>query len=248
MLPEIPPEELSAGLDRAVMEVLAEVGIEAPPVDALLVARRLGITLAEDDRQRCRARYVRLSGHRGGPPGATILLRPEVRPERRQWAVAHEIGEHVARRVFAALAVDPREAPPGAREMVANHLAGRLLLPGAWFAGDATGCGWDLLHLKRHYSTASHEMIARRMLDFEPPIIVTVFDHTLVTFRRSNVPGNIPPLLSAERNCWLRAHDQNVPCRTSEGPWAVHAWPVHEEGWKREILRTEVAEELIAAE
>ena len=106
-----------------------------------------------------------------GPSRATILLRPEPRFERRQWAVAHEIGEHVACRVFALWGVDPRETQANAREHVANNLAGRLLLPTAWFAADAVACGWDLLGLKARYRTASHELIARRMLECRPPVI-----------------------------------------------------------------------------
>ena len=65
MLPEITREELSAGMDAVAMEVLDEAGIDRPPVDALLIARRLGITVALDDRQRGRARYVRLGASRG---------------------------------------------------------------------------------------------------------------------------------------------------------------------------------------
>ena len=78
-------------------------------------------------------------------------MRPEPRLERQQWAVAHEIGEHVAYHVFAHWGVDPREAAPNARETVANNLAGRLLLPTAWFAADAAACGWDLMALKARY-------------------------------------------------------------------------------------------------
>ena len=85
--------------------------------------------MAVDDRQQGRARYVRLGSHRAARPKATILLRPDPRCERRQWAVAHEIGEHVAHRVFHLLGIDPREAAPDRRERAANHLAGRLLLP-----------------------------------------------------------------------------------------------------------------------
>jgi len=44
--------------------------------------------------------------------------------------VAHEIGEHLAHRVFQRLAVDPRDTPSGTREQVANALASRLLLTG----------------------------------------------------------------------------------------------------------------------
>ncbi len=82
-----------------------------------------------------------------------------------QWAIAHELGECERHRVFEFLQVDPREAPPAAREAVANHLASRILLPREAFSADATACGWDLPELKSRYTTASHELIARRMLD-----------------------------------------------------------------------------------
>ena len=245
MLPEIPREELSAGLDAVASELLADARVDAPPVDALLLARALGITVAWDDYQQGRARYVRLGGSVGRPPEPTILLRPEPRPERRHWAVAHEIGEHVAHRVFAVLLVDPREVAPGARNTVANHLAGRLLLPTQWFAADAAACGWDLGQLKTRYATASHELIARRMLELPPPVIITIFDHGQLSLRRSNVPGCVPVPCSAEMACWHIAHDHNHPHQTPDGPRSIQAWPVHEPGWKREILRTELELDLV---
>ena len=116
MLPEMTQEELSAGMDAVVMDVLDQVRIHRPPVDAMAVARGLGITVAIDARQQGRARYLRLAQARGRRPRATVLLRPEPRCERLQWALAHEIGEHVACRVFAALGMDPRETGPEARE------------------------------------------------------------------------------------------------------------------------------------
>ena len=140
------------------------------------------------------------------PAGAlapTILLRSDPRGERRHWAVAHEIGEFAAYRVFTQWGVDVREVAPRAREEVANRLAGRLLLPTAWFLADAASGGWDLLALKSQYATASHELIARRMLECPPPVIVTIFDHRAVSFRRSNVPGQVPPPSAAE---WPVAH------------------------------------------
>jgi len=246
MLPEITQEELSAALDAVVMEVLQEAGIDRPPVDAMAITRRFGITVAQDDRQRGRARYVRLRGTGGRKPSPTILLRPEPRRERRQWAVAHEIGEHVAHRVFDRLLVDPREAAPKARERVATDLATRLLLPGPWFAIDAPACGWDLPGLKSRYTTASHELIARRMLDLATPVIVTIFDHGQLSFRRSNVPGRVPPPSSVEMACWRTVHAHARAHRSSEGSQTTQAWPVHEPGWKREILRTEVEFETVS--
>ena len=125
MLPEYTREELAAGVDRMATEILTQSDIQTPPVDAFAVARALGVAVALDDRQEGRARYVRLSNQRWAKRRATILLRPEPRRERQQWAVAHEIGEHVACHVFAQWGVDPRETAPNAREAVANHLAGR---------------------------------------------------------------------------------------------------------------------------
>lgn len=242
MLPELAREELTAGFDAVAMEILAEAGVCGPPVDAFRVAATLGITVAMDDRQRGRARYVRLGGRRTRRPKATILLRPEPRSERRQWAVAHEIGEHAAQHVFELLGVDPRETLPNTREAVANHLAGRLLLPTEWFAADAWQFGWDLLRLKARYRTASHELIARRMLECRPPVIVSIFDHGQLYFRRSNLPGRVPPQSEAERQCWQTVHRGNRPENTYDGPRTIQGWPVHEDGWKREVLRTEVEE------
>ena len=240
VLPEITAEELGATLDRVAAEVLAEGRVAGPPVDAFRLAGELKICVVMDDRQPVRARFVRLQGAPGRPARGTILLRPEPRPERRQWAVAHEIGEHLAYRVFEALSIDPRVAPPLARETVANYLAGRLLVPGTWLADDAAACGWDLLHLKSRYRTASHELLARRMLDMPPPVIVTIFDQEAIYFRAGNVPGQVPPPAPAEWDCYRNVHRDGLPCRRSGGPLTVRGWPIHETGWKREVLRTEV--------
>ncbi len=113
------------------------------------MAQSLRITVGIDDGQQGRARCVRLKGQRGQPPRAAVLLRSEPRSERRQWALAHEIGEQLAPRVFSRLGVDPRETSPKAREAIANQMAGRLLLPRAWFFHEAQHCSWDVAALKR---------------------------------------------------------------------------------------------------
>jgi hypothetical protein len=235
-------EELAAALDAVALEVLAQARVGRPPGDAFAVARAIGMTVAVDDRQTGRARYLRLGGRRAVRPRATILLRSDPRAERQQWAVAHEIGEHVACRFFALLGADPREAAPNAREDVANQLAGRLLLPTPWFEAHASSCGWDLLALKARFGTASHELIARRMLECRPPVILSIFDQCRLHFRRSNVSGRVPPLSAAELRCWRQVHDAARPQETTAGPCTIRGWPVHEAHWKREILRTELAE------
>ncbi|MHC4398833.1 MAG: ImmA/IrrE family metallo-endopeptidase [Planctomycetota bacterium] len=240
MLAEIPAEEFSAALDAVAAEVLRDARVDTPPVDAVSLARALGITVAWDDRQSGRGRYVRLKVADGRAPQPTVLLRPDPRTERRQWAAAHEVGEHVAHRLFHALSVDPREAPSSARESVAVHLAARILLPALWFQDDGPAFGWDLFRLKARYATASHELIARRMLDGPWPVIITIFDHGRVYFRNSNVPGRVPPPSSIEMECQRAAHRDGRPHESLHAARPVRAWPIHEPGWKREILRAEV--------
>jgi hypothetical protein len=240
MLSGLTREEIAAGLDAVVADLLVQAGVAGPPVDSRAVARALGLAVAEDQAQQSRGRYACLHPPRSRPQPA-IFVRPEPRGERRHWAVAHEIGEHAAARVFAQLGVGPEETSPKTREAIANQMAGRLLLPTEWFAADCGECGWDLLALKRRYATASHELIARRMLELPVAAIVTIFDQGTLHFRQSNVPGRVPTLSLAERQCWEDCHARNRPHELVEGPSVVRGWPIHEEGWKREILRTEVS-------
>lgn len=247
MLAEVPIEDVAAALDECGERVLWEAGVTGPPVDAYHVADRLDILVARDDYLPQRAQFVRLEDATHRPAGQyTIILGPEPRPERRHWAVAHEIGESVAHRVFAALGVPVETAPPGAREMVANHLASCLLLPRRWFTTDGRALDWDLLALKEQYSTASHELIARRMLEMRPPVVITLCDQGRIVWRRSNLPGRPPPISGVERRMWVRAHERGVATRARLDPAGcgleeTRCWPVHEPGWRREILRTVVA-------
>jgi hypothetical protein len=242
MIADLTVEEITDALDAIVDEILDHCGCEQPPVDAFAIARELGITIALDDFQSGRARYVRLSNRSALQPTPTILLRSDPRFERQQWAVAHEIGEHTAFRVFNRLGVEHCETSSRAREQVANQLAGRLLVPSKWFAQDAAECGWDLLFLKQSYATASHELIARRMLEFRPAVIITIFDQGRITFRRSNLPGRVPPPSSDEITCWQRVYERNEPYSTTAGLCDISGWPIHEADWKREIVRCEVGE------
>ncbi len=239
MLPEFTVEEVAAALDDVAHELLLAAGVAGPPVDAFRVAESLGIDVAWDDRQSGRARLVAL---RDGERSArtSILLRRDPRGERRQWAVAHEIGEASAHRVFAHLGVDPREAPPAAREDVANRLAGRLLLPTSAFRAVAEANGWDIADIKRRFVHASHELVARRMLDLHVPVIITVFDADRVTWRRSNVFGRVPRMSPVESSCQRRVHHTGQPLTVDDAGRIVQGWAIHEPDWKREILRMEL--------
>jgi hypothetical protein len=248
MLAEIPADQFAAALDACAAEVLWEAGVTEPPVDATLVAERLGLVVAHNSTLACRGRLVELADPRGGDAAqGTIVVGPAERPERLHWAVAHEIGESVAYRLFAALSIRPDDAPEDAREQVANHLASCLLLPRDAFAADGPRLDWDLLALKQRYSTASHELIARRMLEMSVPIVVTLFDLGRIRWRRTNTLSRPPQLLPDESSVWRIAHESGQPASANLDPSAtglesVQAWPIHEPDWKREIVRSAVAD------
>lgn len=263
MLPEIPDEQVRQALEGVAREILLAAGVEQPPVDAFFVAEQLGLIVARDQPAshgftQPRARFVRLGVAQLDRPAdrddgksfgratqGTILLADDPRRERRQWAVAHEIGESRAYRVFAELGIDPRDAPATAREGIANRLASSLLLPRDWFLRDGVRVDWDLFDLKAMYATASHELLARRLLEMPPTVIVTLADQGRIVWRRSNRFHRTPPLTSAERAAWTAAHDGGQPaeCDAAQLPDGiddVRVWPIHEPGWRREIIRTEV--------
>jgi hypothetical protein len=228
------PEVIDA-CDLLVTRLLLDAGIEEPPVDAQQVASALGMTVLVDGQQLARGRLVRLSG---GRRRGTIVLRPEERWERLQWAVAHEVGEHCAGELCAGLGMDPREVAEDAREQFANLMAARLLLPSEWLAADGAASDWCLMALKQQYATASHELLARRMLDFEPGVAITILDQGRVTFRETN-QGRSAELTPIERTCWRQAAATAQFQELQEGAWRVRVWPIHEPHWRREIVRTE---------
>lgn len=222
----------SHAVDQVAAELLDQAGVAGPPVDALGLAERLQVLVAFDAGQQGRARHKRLAGR------SSILLKPDERPERVQWAAAHELGEVVAHRVVERAGAATDELAPGLREQIANRMASRLLLPSAWFLDDAARLAGDLLQLKARYRTASHELIAWRLLDLRQPSIVSVFDQGKLIRRRSNSRGQSPPLSPIERACSRQVHESGEPLQRTIGGLHVQAWPVHEPHWKREILRT----------
>jgi hypothetical protein len=226
--------------DEVARELLEDSHVCQPPVDALHIAARLRLDVVYDASQAGRARIKRLRGR------SAIFLKPDDRPERLQWATAHEIGEAMAGEILHRTGADRDDLPilaeAAQRERVANEFASRLLLPAEWFLPDARETDCDLLQLKELYATASHELILMNLLRLEGLAMATVFDHGRVTRRRGNGELPPPPLLPLEREVWRRVHDLGRPCELSSADVRVQGWPVHEAGWKRELLRTTPAD------
>jgi Zn-dependent peptidase ImmA (M78 family) len=237
MTDDHPREEVLAVVDRLVQELLAAAGVTAPPLDAIKLAQsHLGMVVCLDNRQQQRGRAQRAAGQK------QIYLRPEPTEERHQWTVAHEIGEHLRTKLLEDLGIEPVQMRSMAGESLANLFAHRLLVPTVWYAADAPACEYDLLALKKRYSTASHEVLALRMLDLPDPCIVTIIDNDHIHKRRSNAHRVRKELDPAEEKCRIYVNRHGRPHVVRAGGWTVHGWPVHQADWKREVLRSEVDE------
>jgi hypothetical protein len=135
-----------------------------------------------------------------------------------------------------------------AGESLANLFAYRLLVPTCWFAADAPAHDYDVLQLKEHYRTSSHEVIAWRFLDLPEPCIVTIVDNDHIHRRRSNAWPVRRQLEPAEQQCQRYVNHYSRPRIVRQAGWTVQGWPVHQADWKREILRSVVEEDDAIAE
>ncbi len=233
MIDDMPREDVTAAIDAMVDELLDSARLAQPPVDVIALAQQhLGMVVCLDQRQNQRGRAQRALGKK------QIYLRPEPREERHQWTVAHEIGEHLKSELLQRLNIEPHEARAMTGESLANLFAYRLLVPARWFADDAHTLAFDLLELKKRYTTSSHEVLAWRFLDLSEPCIVTIIDNDRIHRRRSNGPRAKRQLLPAEDACWKHVTRHGEPHVVHADGWTVQGWPIHQLDWKREILRS----------
>ena len=231
-------EEWSTAIDRVVCRALEAAEVDEPPVDTFCVAERLKHSVLIDDGLPVRGYRKQVGGE------SYILLGLDERSERMHFATAHELGESLAASVCLQVAeIELECVSERLREDLANRIASRLLCPNPWFTDDARRCGYDLLWLKQLYCTASHEVIGRRLLEVDDvPATLTVYDNQAVTLRLANF-GRCPPPTSSEQQCWRRCHESAQAESDDIDGLMIQAWPVHEDGWKREILRTTAADQ-----
>jgi hypothetical protein len=232
------PPDAAAAIDDLVAELLEQAGCDEPPVDAIALAQLdLDMTVCLDRRQPQRGRAERSAGR------SRIYLRPEPRLERRQWTVAHEIGEHLRLELLRRLDLADEGVSPMAGEALANAFANRLLVPSLWYARDAPRSGYDLFALKERYATASHEVLAWRWLDLDDACIVTLVDNGHITRRLANAGPAPRALAPTEVECQQVVNETSRKRLISAGGWVVWGWPVHQADWRREILRSVPPEE-----
>lgn len=223
-------EETVRAVDEVVRECLRRAGIEAPPVDPVEVAEALGLVTQRDAALPGRGERRTIAGR------SLILIRPEQRDERECFAIAHEIGEEIAAgEIIRRLGL--HEGITRWREELANLFAARLLCPADWLRACLRDDGDDLRMLKEQFATASHEVLARRLLSLPIPTVITVIDNGAVSSRCSNT--HCPPrLCDFEHEIWQTAHRTSEDQDTTRCSLRVQAWAIHEDQWRREILRT----------
>lgn len=231
-------EDLFDAIDRIVRELLVRHFKDAPPVDAMVLAQdefHFSIDIVEETDQRTR-QYGDAPPRRPRP--REILLRESQSDEARQAVCARACAKELIPLVLEKLGVTPGTENRGAQNSLIGLIAPRILLPTCWFEKDSRKLGYDLLALKALYSTAGHEMIALRWLDFEEPCLVTVIDNEDVTARRSNRAQVTRKLTEAEQRCRdeVRRHDE--PQKVRHEAWTTWGWPVPGGPFNRIILRS----------
>jgi hypothetical protein len=226
-------EELHQVVDRAVEELLAEAGVNEPPVDAIALARHLGVAVSFDGKQTQR---------RGQRANVKQGAHSQLTEEQRQWLAAHEIGAHLQADLLSRLDIDPTQ-PRTLTGSLPNLLADHLLVPRRWLAEEGRAAGYDLLDLKQRFRTASQEIIAWRLLDLPEPCIITIIDNDHVHRRRSNAWRINRELSEPEKRCQRYVHQYNRPHTLAEEGWTVQGWPVHQVDWKREVLRSVIEDQ-----
>jgi Zn-dependent peptidase ImmA (M78 family) len=172
--------------------------------------------------------------------GKEIHLPADASVETQQWTAAHAIGKHLEANLQQRIGLDPKESRGLKGESLANLFAGRLLVPTRWLAEESQNTGHDLFALKERFASASHEVIAWRLLDLPEPCIITVMDNDRVERRRSNAWWINRELSVPEKRCRQQMQDAGGPCEYREDGWTVQGWPLPGGDGKREVLRSVV--------
>lgn len=216
-------EEISGLLDRFVEGLLAKCQIDHPPVEPRKIADAIGLVYHETKLEGRRGQSYRRNGRQH------VEIARKDRPERKNFALAHEIMELELKRALE----DPKDA-----HRWANLSASFLLTPTIWFRDQCLRTSFDLAKLKKVFSTASWEVIALRTLNFSESII-TIVDDGRVTRRKSSYPFYVSKRLSDEEKHVVLDVLQTKKVQRQHFPSCeVTAYPVFEKEHKRVILRT----------
>jgi hypothetical protein len=229
-------EDLFDAIDRLVNGLLERAGVINPPVNALEIAENhLGIPVEvvepveEDERGRPRPR--------SRPQGSGIVLSPDMTKEQQQKAAAGGIARALLPDILRKLDM----APGTENKQLSSHIRGlvvaRLLVPNKLLRTALKDCRYDVLALKKAFTTATTEAVALRLLDLDEPCVIAIVDDGVVAVRRGNRLPASKKLEPAEQICLDQIMKLDQPQRVRAGEWTVHGWPVSDRPFRRIILR-----------
>jgi hypothetical protein len=116
--------------------------------------------------------------------GWVIRVNSELRDERREFRIAHEIAH-----IYWSHPDNHQGDPTlgGKLERYCSKFASLLLCPHQWLVSDAPAADYDLGRLKALYNNVSHEAMAIR-LSYLTAMVVTIYDNGQL-YRRFSSPG-----------------------------------------------------------
>ena len=228
-------EDLFDAIDRLVAALLERAGVNAPPVNALVIAEdHLGIPVEyvepeEDERGRPKPASRR---HGGG-----IVLSPHMTDEQQHAAAAQGIARTLLEDLLRKLDIVPGTESKQAAAHFRGLIASRLLVPTRMFRTALRECKYDVPALHAVFPTASFEVVAMRLLDLDQPCVIAVVDDMVVAVRRGNAMPASKKLEEAEQECLRRVMEQDLPNTARTGGWTAHGWPVPNRPFRRVVLR-----------
>lgn len=149
--------------------------------------------------------------------GSTIVYDPRVRPSRQAGTIAHELGHFALRRVGEA---DPERA--------ATRVGAALSVPRRPLDARLRAYGWELPAVCEGFAHASHELVARRILELrEGGLVIRDGRRERLVVSAWLPEGAEEELRAAAR----QAAETGLPTRAGE----ARAWNVAEPGFPRAI-------------
>jgi hypothetical protein len=229
-------EELLDVVDRLVAGLVERAGITRPPVDALRIAEdHLGIPVdiadpvEQDERGRPRPR--------SRPKGMGITLSPDMTEEQQHKSAADGVARALLPDLLNKLGVVPGSENKQLSAHIRTMVVSRLLVPTRLLRTALKECRYDVLALKKKFSTAATETIALRLLDLEEPSVIAIVDDGIVAIRRGNRFAAGKKLEAPEQACLDQVMKLDTPQRVRQGEWTVNGWPVPDRPIRRIILR-----------
>ncbi len=229
-------EELFEAIDRCVVELLAQHGIDEPPVDAVqLVQDAFRYTVTYEEEEEAEPQY-------GDPPKRRrpreLVMKHSQSPGGQQMMAARACAKEMVPAILQKLGVVPGTEEKSSHSHLMGLVAPRLLLPTRWFESAARKASSDLLRIQEAFHTVNLEPIAMRLLQLEDPCVIAIVDDGSVALRRSNAMQATKKLTPAEELCVEKVIAAEEPQTVRKEGWTSRGWPVSTGPFNRILLRS----------